>query len=166
MSVFPTKILLATDGSDESDLAATTAAELARSTDSELDVIYVLEVEPWHFPPRELVKYPQRYEELREEGRRLCDEQVEKIKAAGGSVAESYLAVGRPAEEIVAHAQDQGAGLIVMGSRGLGGIRRALMGSVSDAVVRHAHCPVMVVRPEKEHIEEDRDSSFSPGPLF
>jgi nucleotide-binding universal stress UspA family protein len=166
MSVFPTKILLATDGSDESDLAATTAAELARSTDSELDVIYVLEVEPWHFPPRELVKYPQRYEELREEGRRLCDEQVEKIKAAGGSVAESYLAVGRPADQIVAHAQDQGAGLIVMGSRGLGGIRRALMGSVSDAVVRHAHCPVMVVRPEKEHIEEDRDSSFSPGPLF
>jgi nucleotide-binding universal stress UspA family protein len=166
MSVFPTKILLATDGSDESDLAATTAAELAKSTDSELDVIYVLEVEPWHFPQRELVKYPQRYEELREEGRRLCDEQVEKIKAAGGSVAESYLAVGRPADQIVAHAQDQGAGLIVMGSRGLGGIRRALMGSVSDAVVRHAHCPVMVVRPEKEHIEEDRDSSFSPGPLF
>jgi nucleotide-binding universal stress UspA family protein len=66
MSVFPTKILLATDGSDESDLAATTAAELARSTDSELDVIYVLEVEPWHFPPRELVKYPQRYEDLKE----------------------------------------------------------------------------------------------------
>jgi nucleotide-binding universal stress UspA family protein len=38
----------------------------------------------------------------------------------------------------------------VMGSRGLGGIRRALMGSVSDAVVRHAHCPVMVVRREEE----------------
>jgi len=36
------------------------------------------------------------------------------------------------------------------GSRGREGIRRALMGSVSDAVVRHAHCPVMVVRPEKE----------------
>jgi nucleotide-binding universal stress UspA family protein len=39
-----------------------------------------------------------------------------------------------------------GAGLIVMGSRSLGGIRRALLGSVSEAVVRHAHCPVMVVR--------------------
>jgi nucleotide-binding universal stress UspA family protein len=50
MSVFPTKILLATDGSDESDLAATTAAELAKSTDSELDVIYVLEAEPWNLP--------------------------------------------------------------------------------------------------------------------
>jgi nucleotide-binding universal stress UspA family protein len=47
-------------------------------------------------------------------------------------------------------AEHIGAGLIVMGSRGLGGVRRALMGSVSDSVVRHAHCPVLVVRPEKE----------------
>lgn len=48
--------------------------------------------------------------------------------------------------EIVALAEDLGVGLIVMGSSGLGRIRRALMGSVSDAVVRHAHCPVLVVR--------------------
>jgi nucleotide-binding universal stress UspA family protein len=47
-------------------------------------------------------------------------------------------------------AEEIGAGLIVIGSRGRGGIRRALMGSVSDSVVRHAHCPVMVVRPEEE----------------
>jgi nucleotide-binding universal stress UspA family protein len=49
----------------------------------------------------------------------------------------------------VALAEELGADLIVMGSRGLGGVRRALMGSVSDSVVRHAHCPVLVVRPEK-----------------
>jgi nucleotide-binding universal stress UspA family protein len=49
-------------------------------------------------------------------------------------------------------AEDIGAGLIVIGSRGLGGLRRALMGSVSDSVVRHAHCPVLVVRLEKEHV--------------
>ena len=149
MSVFPTKILLATDGSEEAELATTTAADLAKSTDSELDVIYVLEVEPWHFPPRELVKYPQRYEDLKEESRRIRDRHVEKIEASGGSVSNAHLAIGHPADQIVAYAQDDGAGLIVMGSRGLGGIRRALMGSVSDAVVRHAHCPVMVVRPEK-----------------
>ena len=51
---------------------------------------------------------------------------------------------------IVGLAEELGAGLIVMGSRGFGGIRRALMGSASDSVVRHAHCPVLVVRPEKE----------------
>jgi nucleotide-binding universal stress UspA family protein len=45
------------------------------------------------------------------------------------------------------HLSEQiGAGLIIMGSRGLGGVRRALMGSVSDSVVRHAHCPVLIVR--------------------
>lgn len=38
------------------------------------------------------------------------------------------------------------AALVVIGSRGLGGVRRALMGGVSDSVVRHAHCPVLVVR--------------------
>ena len=43
-------------------------------------------------------------------------------------------------------AERMGIGLIVMGSRGRGRIRRALMGSVSESVVRHAHCPVTIVR--------------------
>jgi nucleotide-binding universal stress UspA family protein len=68
-------------------------------------------------------------------------------------VTQAYLRLGRPdegaitvAEQIVNQAEEIRAGLIVVGSRGLGGIRRALMGSVSDSVVRHAHCPVLVVR--------------------
>ena len=58
--------------------------------------------------------------------------------------------MGEAAAEIVDLAEELGAGLVVVGSRGLGGIRRALMGSVSDSVVRHAHCPVLVVRREEE----------------
>ena len=53
---------------------------------------------------------------------------------------------GRPEAGIVQVAEEIGADLIVLGSRGLGGVRRALMGSVSDSVVRHAHGPVVVVR--------------------
>jgi nucleotide-binding universal stress UspA family protein len=53
--------------------------------------------------------------------------------------------MGGVAEEVVSLAEELGVGLIVMGSRGHGGIRRALMGSVSASVVRHAHCPVMIV---------------------
>jgi nucleotide-binding universal stress UspA family protein len=53
--------------------------------------------------------------------------------------------MGSPDAEIVKLAEEIGAGLIVMGSRGLGGIRRALMGSVSDSVVRHALRSVLVV---------------------
>ena len=57
---------------------------------------------------------------------------------------------GRADREIVNLSEEVGADLIVMGSRGLGGVRRALMGSVSDSVVRHAHCPVFVVRTDEE----------------
>jgi nucleotide-binding universal stress UspA family protein len=64
----------------------------------------------------------------------------------GGTVKETHLREGRAEEEIVEVAEEIGAGLIVLGSRGQGRLGRALMGSVSDAVVRHAHCPVTIVR--------------------
>jgi nucleotide-binding universal stress UspA family protein len=63
---------------------------------------------------------------------------VGRIKASGGKVAGSHPRVGRPDAEIIDQAEQIGAGLIVMGSKGFGPIRRALMGSVSDSVVRHA----------------------------
>ncbi len=63
--------------------------------------------------------------------------------------------MGEPPDRAIVHlSEGMGADLIVMGSRGHGGVRRALMGSVSDSVVRHAHCPVTVVRPEKERSAE------------
>jgi nucleotide-binding universal stress UspA family protein len=72
---------------------------------------------------------------------------VRKVEEAGGTVAGAHLRTEERRDQAIVHLADElGAGLIVMGSRGLGGIRRALMGSVSDSVVRHAHCPVMVVR--------------------
>jgi len=76
---------------------------------------------------------------------------VRKVEEAGGSVEEAHLRMGERRDQAIVHlAEELGAGLIVMGSRGLGGVRRALMGSVSASVVHHAHCPVMVVRPEKQ----------------
>jgi nucleotide-binding universal stress UspA family protein len=79
-------------------------------------------------------------------GRELLDAEVERVRSARGTVAGAHLMMGDVAREIVHLAEDLGAGLIVMGSRGRGGIRRALMGSVSDSAIRHAHCPVLVVR--------------------
>jgi nucleotide-binding universal stress UspA family protein len=64
-------------------------------------------------------------------------------------IVEAHLWVKGASEEIVALTEDLGAGVMGMGSRGRGGIRRALMGSVSNSIVRHAHCPVLVVREEK-----------------
>jgi nucleotide-binding universal stress UspA family protein len=56
--------------------------------------------------------------------------------------------MGDAAQEIVNLAEELKVGLIAVGSRGRSRIKRALMGSVSDSVVRHAHCPVLVVRNE------------------
>jgi nucleotide-binding universal stress UspA family protein len=151
MSIFPTRILLATDASEEAALAARTATDIADKTDSELHVVLVgLSAAYVGMGPPEIADIPApRQQELNEEAQRLIDAQVEQIKADGGTVAQAHLRIGRPDEQIVDSAEEIGAGLIVMGSRGLGGIRRLLMGSVSDSVVRHAHCPVLIVRAQK-----------------
>jgi nucleotide-binding universal stress UspA family protein len=150
MSTFPTRILLATDGSEEADLAALRAVDLADATDSELHVVHVGVVPIFlQSYPGTLGYYDKLYEQIEKMSRELLRKQTWRVKAAGGTVAGAHLRMGEVALEIVALAEELGADLIVMGSRGLGRVRRALMGSVSDSVVRHAHCPVLVVRPEK-----------------
>ncbi len=154
MSIFPTKVLLATDGSTEAELATRTAADLAKKTHSELHVVHAFGIAPVGPPvyPEATDLQGEALEEEAEEriseqrAREVLEAEVGKVRSAGDTVAEAHLIEGRTAPEIVALAEEIGAGLIVMGSRGRGGVRRALMGSVSDAVVRHAHCPVLVVR--------------------
>ena len=151
MSIFPTKILLATDGSKEAELAFASAADLSEKTASELHVVYV-----GHMP---LVSYEapgattldpdlrrRMQEGAEEEARTKLDEQMQRVGQSGGEIAEVHARLGRPDAEIVGLADELRAGLIVLRSRGLAPLRRALMGSVSDSVVRHAHCPVLVVR--------------------
>jgi nucleotide-binding universal stress UspA family protein len=150
MSIFPTKILVATDGSREAKLAFASAADLSQKTASELHVVYV-----GHMP---LVSYespgattldPDLHRRIQDgaeqEARTKLDEQMQRV-GESGEIAEVHARLGRPDAEIVGLADELGAGLIVLGSRGLGPLRRALMGSISDSVVRHAHCPVLVVR--------------------
>ena len=155
MSIFPTKILLATDGSEEAQLALSTAVDQANSTNSELHVVTVA---PWNPDPayatHEISLRWQSYEDVIEgigkEAQQILDKQMKKIEEAGGTLQEAYVRRGRKDQEIVRLAEDIGAGLIIIGSRGRAGVRRALMGSVSDSVVRHAHCPVLVVRKQKQ----------------
>jgi nucleotide-binding universal stress UspA family protein len=154
VSIFPTKILLATDGSEEAQLALSTAVDIATSTNSEL---HVVTVGPWNPDPAYAVHeasfrwetYEEASEAIGKEAREILDQGVRKIEEAGGRVQEAHLRRGRKDQEIVGLSEEIGAGLIVMGSRGRGGVGRALMGSVSDSVIHHAHCPVMVVRKEK-----------------
>jgi nucleotide-binding universal stress UspA family protein len=148
MSVFPTQILLATDGSDEAKLATEAAAELSKGTGSEVHLVYVLPT------PAQLIGHHLYTDEVREsliggaerDAETFLKEQAEKISSDGGKVADTHLRSGDPDKEILRTAESLGVGLIVIGSRGLGSVARMLIGSVSDSVVRHAHCPVFVVR--------------------
>ena len=149
MSIFPTRILLAADGSPHAELAALTAVDLAESTGSRLHVVVVGRT----FSQAVYDYYTETEagrEAIRSEAQEVLDEQVRKIEEAGGTVAIAHLKMGERRDEAIVHlAEDIDAGLIVIGSRGFGGLRRALMGNIADSVVRHAHCPVVVVRPAK-----------------
>jgi nucleotide-binding universal stress UspA family protein len=148
MSIFPTKILLATDGSEEARQAVQAAAELSKDTGSEVHVTYVLpspsQLRGHHLYSAEVMRSVT--EQAEEEGRSFLEDQAEQLRSSGGKVAETHLKAGEPDKEIVKLSEELGAGAIVIGSRGLGAMKRALMGGVSESVVRHAHCPVFVVR--------------------
>lgn len=140
MDVLPTKILLATDASPDAALAARAALDIARGAGSELHVVHV-----WRTLPSTRFKAYIRRELSREAGR-LLDEQVEKIKAAGGAVSGKHLKEGPKADKILDLAGQLGADLIVIGTRGQGAVERLLLGSVAEGIVYHARCPILVVR--------------------
>jgi nucleotide-binding universal stress UspA family protein len=136
-------ILLATDGSVQAEQAAQAAIELADATGSELHLVHVGVV------PNCLGNGPgtmgyggMLYEQIEREARETLRKITWRSKVAGGTVVATHLRLGGVAEEI-------GAGVIVMGSRGRGRLRQFLLGSVSGSVVRHALCSVLVVRPER-----------------
>ena len=140
MNHFPTRLLLATDGSENTAQATTAAVDIAKKSGSELHLIHV-----WHD-----VRTPHAHafvkSELRREGREILDEEAKRIGEMGGTVARSYLREGRTFEEVIKLGDELDAGLLLVGSRGYRGLRRMLMGSHSEDIVHHAHRPVLVVR--------------------
>jgi nucleotide-binding universal stress UspA family protein len=136
------RILLAAYGSAGTEFAAHTAIRLANSAECELYLVYV---EPLSGYPAYAPLSAQHLEwELHEGAERAGLERLweldRSVRFAGGTVAEAHLRIGEVAEEVVGLAEELEVDLIVVGTRGRGVIRRALMGSVSDSVVRHARC--------------------------
>jgi nucleotide-binding universal stress UspA family protein len=155
MSIF-TKMLLATDGSESSEVAVRAAVALSKRLDSEVHVIYVAHEHPYLHAYYDR-RHQEEEERLRREGQRKLGEYRDDVRKAGGAIAESYLRVGEAANEIVELAEEIGVDLVVLGSRGHGPMRRALMGSVSMGVLRHAHCSVLIVR-RHGGSEQERES--------
>ena len=150
MSYFPTKILLATDASEDAQKAAQIASDIANNSGSELHVLHVGNTKDFHIAPGAEQTFAPRsgsYGEIREQAEKTLEEAVRQVEETGGTVAQAHLRMGDPDDEILRFCDEQGGvGLLVLGSRGLGPVKRRLMGSVSESVVRHAHCPVLVAR--------------------
>jgi len=134
------RILLATDLSAASAAATSQALDLA--DDLRADLVILSVIEPVARLPGGLVR---RVDQIRGAREAAAQEIVEQGRGRGASV-EFLVWQGEPAEAIVEAAGSEQVDLVVVGSHGRGSMGRLLIGSVSDHVVRHAPCPVLVVR--------------------
>src|SRR5215211_4633752 len=142
MSVFPTNILVAIDGSDSSD-PALRAAELSEKTGSEVNVIYVGKDVP---APAAYYEASSSDQEAAQKAQELLDEKARQVEEAGGRIAESYVVPGDdPADEIFELTKGSDIGFVVVGSRGLGPLQDTVQNSVSSIVVREASCRIPLV---------------------
>ena len=133
-------ILIAADGSENSLRATQQAADIASLlVDAKVELVSVIAIDVYS----DMVYDPI---EAHGEAQREILEGASAILSDAGINHEIVLLHGRPADEIIRYAEESGADLLVMGSRGLGALREFALGSVSHKVLTHAKCPVLVVK--------------------
>jgi nucleotide-binding universal stress UspA family protein len=151
----PGPIVLCADGSEHSDHALKAGLSIVRDP---TDVVLVTVVNP---PDPSLVvgtgmasgaMTPEEFDALevsvQDEGSHILQHAIDALGLTG---VDTKVLTGEAASSICDYAEDVGATAIIIGSRGRGGFKRALLGSVSDYVVRNASCPVVVTGPQGEH---------------
>ena len=135
---FPGQIACAVDGSEASVLTAVAAAGIAQATGADLRLLHVVPVfrgrnEEWTLGPEE-------------ESPPELEPSVKAVSALGLTPIRE-MAMGRPEHTLVRVAARDEVDLVVVGHRGVSGMTRRLLGSVSEHVAQHAPCSVYVVRP-------------------
>jgi nucleotide-binding universal stress UspA family protein len=139
------RLLLATDLSEASTAATEEAFELATRLGASLLVVSVIDPGSLLLPSG---RFHARMDQVRERRETIAQELVERGRDVGVQV--SFLVWdGDPGDMIVAAAQAEHPDIVVVGSHGRGAMGRLFLGSVSEHVVRHAPCPVLVVRPRE-----------------
>ncbi|HEV7375255.1 MAG TPA: universal stress protein [Pyrinomonadaceae bacterium] len=145
------KILLAVDESPPSEEAVKEVGERSWPAGTVVRVLHVVEK---FVPPAQELWYDaggnldRAREEIKHRAEEWMERMVETLRAHGLTL-EVSMRDGDPKKAIVEEAKEWGADLIVVGSHGYTGVKRALLGSVSQAIVDHATCPVEVVHPRQ-----------------
>jgi nucleotide-binding universal stress UspA family protein len=149
MNVF-NKILVCSDGSPKSIEAAAAAAQIACRFRSEVILLSVFD--PSVVPaatlgiPGGMLETTVDMGCYANETQSAVEHETGKVFEEAGIPYRARRELGHPVDRIISSAEDEQVDLIVMGSRGIGGFARLVLGSVSEGVLRHAHCPVLTVR--------------------
>jgi nucleotide-binding universal stress UspA family protein len=139
------KILVPTDGSEHARKAVNYACELALKFRATVCLLHVVPLPPalFHeaaFSMPDLQKFQE------EDGKRIIEEAKRETKDRGVKEVQSAVVQGNPASRIIEFARSEGVDLIVMGNRGLSGIKEFVLGSVSHRVTHLADCTVTIVK--------------------
>lgn len=139
------KILVPLDFSEHSKKALQTAIALAKGVGAEIHLLHVL-----HYPvqiavPGQIAIPQDLWTEIRDAAARKLEKAAKTVQEDGVS-CETHLSEGPSAHSVVELAEKIDADLIVMGTRGLSGLKHVMLGSVAERTVRLAHCPVMTVK--------------------
>lgn len=138
-------ILAATDFSETAEAALDWASELARLHGARLELIHAVAVPPslpGFVPPAPILD-----EEVRAAAQARLGEAAVRLRETGGEVS-THLGMGTPSQVILSRAEELPAAAIVMGTRGLTGLRHLLLGSTTERVMHRAPCPVLSVHPD------------------
>ena len=138
------KILIAVDESAFAARAADVGFELARSLGAQVALIHAVDPSVVGYAPEGGVPASELVNLAQQDGRRLLAAFAQRASLQPAPL--EFIHIGKSASEIVKAAKDWPADLIVIGSHGRGGVNRLLLGSVAEAVMRHAACPVLIVR--------------------
>jgi nucleotide-binding universal stress UspA family protein len=151
------KIVVPTDFSEGSERAIEAAITLAKKFDAAIVLMHAYQVAAYPYPTMSTVTMTQLdLVEHVERGARAALETAAASHRASGVPISTVLTAGTPWEQIIRTAKDAEAGLIVIGSRGLRGLPRALLGSTAERVVRYSPIPVMAFHGPLPVTEEDR----------
>lgn len=144
------RVLLAVDGSESSEAARALVASLPLTAADSIRIVTVysdsITLYGAHWAVVAIDDPDRLNRELHEASQAIVDDAVGRTKATVACTVEGHVLRGRPASAIVDEAASFRADLVVMGSRGHGPFRAALLGSVSEEVVDHAPCPVLIAR--------------------
>jgi nucleotide-binding universal stress UspA family protein len=141
-------IVIGIDGSENANEALTVAAHEARLHDARLRVVVVWQLSSLMYASGYTAFDEGTLDAVRDRAQTIADKAVATVAELAPAVeCEALVLEGQPADALLGASED--ADLIIVGSRGLGGFKRLMLGSVSDQVVHHATCPVLVVHPKR-----------------